>query len=80
MMTICVCSRQQTIQIQKGVVRTIQRPDKSSVYLSDVQISQRGVDTVVMSGEDGKFELVIGNPETDDAFYLTGENGAYPPT
>lgn len=71
MMTICVCSRQQTIQIQKGVVRTIQRPDKSSVYLSDVQISQRGVDTVVMSGEDGKFELVIGNPETDDAFYLT---------
>lgn len=58
-------------QTQHGVVRTALRPNKKITYLPGVTIRQRGGHTAVLSGDGGKFEMVMSNAKTGDAFYLS---------
>ena len=58
-------------QTQRGVVRTALRPNKKIVYLQGVTIRRRGGHNAVLSDAGGKFEMVMPNAKTGDAFYFS---------
>ena len=56
---------------QKGVVRTIKRPDREAVYLSGVSIRRQGGHNAVVSDSAGKFEFVMPDITVGQPFYLS---------
>lgn len=56
---------------QKGVVRTIKRPDREAVYLSGVSIRRQGGHNAVVSDSAGKFEFVMPDMTVGMPFYLS---------
>ncbi len=57
-------------QIQAGYVRTLGRSDKAGEPLSGVTIRVRGEHNPTLSGEDGKFNLMMADKKNGDAFIL----------
>ena len=57
-------------QTQQGYVKTLGRPNKPGVPLSNVTIRMRGVVNAVLSGKDGKFSVAMPDKKKGDAIIL----------
>lgn len=57
-------------QTQQGYVKTLGRPDKKGVPLSNVTIRMRGVVNAVLTGADGKFSVQMPGKKSGDAIIL----------
>lgn len=57
-------------QIQTGYVRTLGRSDKAGEPLSGVTIRARGEHNSTLSGDDGKFNLVMAGKKNGEAYYI----------
>ena len=57
-------------QTQQGYVKTLGRPNKPGVPLSNVTIRMRGVVNAVLSGKDGKFSVAKPDKKKGDAIIL----------
>mgnify|MGYP002623398230 CR=1 FL=1 len=57
-------------QVQQGYVKTLGRPDKKGVPLSNVTIRMRGVVNAVLTGTDGKFSVLMPGKKNGDAIIL----------
>lgn len=57
-------------QTQQGYVKTLGRPNKPGVPLAGVTIRVRGLMNQVLSGENGKFSLLMPNKKEGDAIFL----------
>lgn len=57
-------------QSQSGYVKTLGRPDKKGVPLSNVTIRMRGVVNAVLTGADGKFSVQMPGKKSGDAIVL----------
>lgn len=57
-------------QTQHGMVKTLGRPHKPGVPLSNVTVRMRGVVNAVLTGADGKFSILMPNKKQGDAIIL----------
>ncbi|MBR1546015.1 MAG: hypothetical protein IJ633_04355 [Prevotella sp.] len=57
-------------QSQPGYVKTLGRPDKKGVPLSNVTIRMRGVVNAVLTGADGRFSVQMPGKKSGDAIVL----------
>lgn len=65
-------------QTQQGIVKTIGRPDKPGVFLSNVVVQAKGMVTPVISDENGIFCLVIPDKsDGDPIFFLRVQKKGY---
>ena len=69
---LCVCLFAVSIiaQTQQGFVKTLGRPNKPGVALQGVMIRMRGQMNQVLSGQDGRFSLVVRDKKEGDAIVL----------
>ena len=63
--------------VQRGVVRTVSRPQKSSQALSGAVVRVRGSHNAVQSQENGEFSIILADKKAGEAFcfsavFLTG--------
>lgn len=57
-------------QTQQGYVKTLGRPNKPGVPLSNVTVRMRGVVNAVLTGTDGKFSVQMPGKKSGDAIVL----------
>ena len=57
-------------QTQLGYVKTLGRPNKPGVALSGVSVRVVGGHNAVLSGQDGKFEMLLSGKKLGDAYSL----------
>ena len=57
-------------QTQQGYVKTLGRPNKPGVPLSNVTIRFRGLVNQVLTGKDGKFDVILQGKKEGDAIIL----------
>ena len=57
-------------QTQQGYVKTLGRPNKPGVPLSNVTVRFRGLVNQVLTGKDGKFAVILQGKKEGDAIIL----------
>lgn len=67
---LCCLSLSAIAQTQQGLVKSLGRPNKSGVPLSGVMIRVRGQMNQVLSGQDGRFSMVVRDKKEGDAIIL----------
>ena len=67
---LCLCAVSIIAQTQQGYVKTLGRPNKPGVALQGVMIRMRGQMNQVLSGQDGRFSLVVRDKKEGDAIVL----------
>lgn len=67
---LCCLSLSAIAQTQQGFIKSLGRPNKPGVPLSGVMIRMRGQMNQVLSGQDGRFSMVVRDKKEGDAIIL----------
>ena len=71
LLSICVCSIICAMAQQQGIVRTLERPGKSSEALAGVTINVLEYPNAIVSKKDGKFSFSISGKRQGDSFTIS---------